>query len=316
MEVMNSKAVELVNLTHQYGDRKALDAISLDVAKGEVMGLVGPNGGGKSTLFRILSTLMVQTNGVARIFGFDTVKEPARVRACIGAVFQSPALDKKLSAWENLIAQGYLYGLRGRELRKLVEENLKQLGVYERAREPVESLSGGMKRRIEIAKGLLHSPSLLLLDEPTTGLDPSVRHELWGHLQALNSEKKITLIATTHLMDEAELCHRIAFLDQGKIVADGSPGALRASVGTDIISVMTEDPDSLKEEIKLKFGVVAQVQDRKLRIEESKSEVLVSDLWSGFSDKIRSITLGKPTLDDFFIQKTGRRIKDEPEVNA
>jgi ABC-2 type transport system ATP-binding protein len=303
-----SNAIDIRSLTHRYGDTVALADVSLTIASGEVFGLVGPNGGGKSTLFRILSTIMRPTSGTVSILGLDVIRSAAEVRSRLGVVFQSPALDKKLTGRENLMAQGYLYGLKGAELKTRVHESLQRLGVANRADERVETLSGGMKRRLEIAKGLLHHPAVLLLDEPTTGLDPAVRSELWDYLRELNSRLGITIVATTHLMEEAEACHRIALLDNGRILAQGKPAELRASVGGDVISIRSLNPDKLKTQIESSLAVTTRLKAGEIRIEKDQGQELVSRLMAQFAGEIESITLGKPTLDDFFIQKTGRRI--------
>lgn len=303
-------AIETERLTHRYQERVALSEVNLVIEAGEVFGLVGPNGGGKSTLFRILSTLMAPTSGIARVFGFDVRQHPAEVRRRIGVVFQSPALDKKLTAEENLILQGRMYGLKGADLKVRVEQALKRLGLETRAKDRVEKLSGGMKRRIEIAKGLLHGPSLLLLDEPTTGLDPAVRRELWSYLKELNNTSGVTVIATTHLMDEAETCGRIALIDQGTIVACGRPADLRGTFGGDIISIRAKDLDQIALQIEKLFGAKSTLTDGELRIEKQRGHEFIPLLVEQFSGALESITLGKPTLEDFFIGKTGRRIND------
>jgi ABC-2 type transport system ATP-binding protein len=306
------KAIATRQLTHRYGERIALSEIDLTVEAREVFGIVGPNGGGKSTLFRILSTLMAPSSGEAKVFGFDVNTHPAEVRRRIGVVFQSPALDKKLTGEENLFLQGRMYGLRGRDLKEKVRGALKRLGLEDRAKERVEKLSGGMKRRIEIAKGLLHEPSLLLLDEPTTGLDPVVRREVWGYLRELNTSVGVTVVTTTHLMDEAAICGRIALVDQGKIVASGEPALLRGTVGGDIISIRAKDTDRLALYIEEAFGAKPTLTDGELRIEKDRGHEFIPLLVNQFSGEIESITLGKPTLEDFFIRKTGRRISGLP----
>jgi ABC-2 type transport system ATP-binding protein len=313
-------AVQVEGLTHRYGDRIALDSLSLKILTGEIFGLVGPNGGGKSTLFRILSTLIVPAAGTVRVFSHDVLSEPAKVRGLIGVVFQSPALDKKLTVKENLVAQGHLYGQSGARLKLKVEEGLKRMGLSERKNERTEKLSGGLKRRLEIAKALLHEPRLLLLDEPTTGLDPGMRKEVWELVRSLRDREGITVVATTHLMEEADQCHRIALLDRGKIVSMGVPGELRQTLGGDIISIRSGDPEGLRRRIEEKFSTRSILSDGEIRIEKRSGPQFFSELVSTFSKEIESITLGKPTLDDLFISKTGRRLSDDfadkGEINA
>lgn len=213
--------IELQGLTHNYGTRLALNQLSFTVSPAEIFGLLGPNGSGKTTLFRILSTLMIPTGGLARIQGFDVAREATRIRQHIGIVFQARSLDLKLTVQENLRHQGHLYGLSRGKLKSRIFEVLGRVGLRDRAKDPVETLSGGMQRRVELAKGLIHSPAVLLLDEPTTGLDPGARLDLWQYLRMLRDEEGVTVLVTTHLMEEAEYCDRLAILSEGKLVALG-----------------------------------------------------------------------------------------------
>jgi ABC-2 type transport system ATP-binding protein len=302
------KAVEVEGLTHRYGDRLALDNVRFSVEEGHIFGLVGPNGGGKSTTFRVLSTLTVPTSGSVRIFGVDILKEPHLVRRKIGVVFQSPGLDKKLRVLENLRYQGRLYGMSGPELERRAVEMLERVGLADRAGDTVEKLSGGLKRRLEIARALLHGPKLLILDEPTTGLDPLARREIWDHLKHLRTSEGLTVLATTHLLDEAETCNDVAFLDGGKLVLAGEPRKLRELMGGDIISVRSKSPDTLKGAIEKKYSVRAQLVDGEIRIERRAGHELIADLVTSFRDQIDAVTVGKPTLEDLFIERTGRRL--------
>jgi len=237
-------ALVVSELTHRYGERVALDCVSLQVAPGEIFGLLGPNGGGKTTLFRILSTLVRPTSGGGTIFGLDLLRESAAIRGRIGVVFQAPSLDKKLRVRENLEHQGHLYGLSGSALRERIDLLLLEFNLRDRAHDLVETLSGGLQRRVEIAKSLLHRPELLLLDEPSTGLDPGARIDLWQTLYRPRDQQNVTVLLTTHLMEEAERCDRIAIIDHGRIVALNSPESLRAEVGGEIISARTKDATS------------------------------------------------------------------------
>ena len=287
-------------LTHDYGSRRALDDVSFEVAHGEIFGLLGPNGGGKTTLFRIVSTLMRPTAGTASIAGHDCITEAATVRRKIGVVFQSPSLDKKLTVFENLKHHGHLYRLRGGALKARIAEMLERVGVGDRAHERIENLSGGMRRRVELAKGLLHEPSVLLLDEPSTGLDPGARLDLWTYLREIS----VTSLLTTHLMEEAERCDRLGILDQGKLVALGTPDELRARIGGDVVTITTAD-ESLAAEAQGTWV------DGTVRIEAPNGHALIPRLVERFGDRIDGIALTKPTLEDVFIQLTGHRFWGE-----
>ena len=236
--------IVLDHLTHNYGTRVALKNLSFRVEPGEIFGLLGPNGSGKTTLFRILSTLMVPTGGHARIAGFDVTTEPNRVRQSTGIVFQARSVDIKLTVAENLMHQGHLYGLSGARLQQRSREVLARVGLTDRAKDMVETLSGGQQRRVELAKGLIHSPAVLLLDEPSTGLDPGARRDLWQYLRVLCDEHGVSVLVTTHLMEEAEHCDRLAILNYGELVAFGTPSALKAEIGGDIVQFEAASPEA------------------------------------------------------------------------
>src|SRR6202165_4003563 len=231
--------IQIEGLRHSYGSRTALNGVSFDVRPGEIFALLGPNGSGETTLFRILSTLMLPWGGRSLIGGFDPARQPDEVRRRIGVVFQAQNVDIKLTAAENLWHQGHLYGLHGAMLQERITEMLQRVGLADRAKEKVETFSGGMKRRVELAKGLMHRPSVLLLDEPTTGLDPGARRDLWQYLQDLRNQERVSVIVTTHLMEEAERGDRLAILNSGEIVAMGSPSELRSEIGGDVIILET-----------------------------------------------------------------------------
>jgi len=302
-------AVRIRDLRHRFPGREALAGISLDVRRGELLALLGPNGSGKTTLFRILSTALRPAAGSVSILGADVLRSPAEARRALGVVFQAPSLDRKLTAIENLRHQGRLYGLGGADLERRIADALESVGLAARAGERVERLSGGLARRVELAKGMLHRPGLLLLDEPTTGLDPAARREFWGYLDAVRGESGATAVVTTHLMDEAERGDRIALLDEGRLVALGTPAELKAEIGGDVITVETADPDGLAAAIEARFGYRAQVVERAVRLERARGHELVPQLVEAFPDAVRGVTLGKPTLDDVFVRHTGHHIE-------
>ena len=293
-------------VTRRYGERTALDNVSFGVRRGELFGLLGPNGGGKTTLFRILCTLLQPHAGTVTLAG-----KPID-RHLIGVVFQSPSLDKKLTVRENLVHQGHIYGWSGAALVGRITELLERFRLEDRAGDRVEKLSGGLRRRVELAKGLLHKPALLLLDEPSTGLDPRARRELGEYLEELTAKDGVTVLLTTHIMEEAERCHRLAILDQGKLVALDSPASLKAAVGGDVISVSAKVPESLRSQVTAKFGVAAHVVDGRVRIERLRGHEFIPQLVEAFPGEIESVSVGKPTLEDVFIHLTGHRFEEEP----
>ena len=297
-------------LTHRYGDRVALAGVSLAVQRGEIFGLLGPNGGGKTTLFRILSTLLTPSTGIARVCGHDVVAQRNEVRRRIGVVFQSPSLDKKLTVLENLRHHGHIFGLRGTPLRQRITELLQRFGLADRADELTEKLSGGLRRRVEIARGLLHRPELLLLDEPSTGLDPRVRREVGDYLTELRDREGVTVLLTTHIMEEAERCDRLALLDRGQLVALDKPATLKDQVGGDVISIRAHDCDRLRAQIESRFTVKTGIVDRVIRIERSRGHEFVPALVEAFPGEIEAVSVGKPTLEDAFIHLTGHQFED------
>jgi ABC-2 type transport system ATP-binding protein len=308
--------ISVRDIVHRYQDRTALHGVSFDVRPAELFGLLGPNGSGKTTLFRILSTLMVPTSGKATIVGYDAVRQPASLRRHIGVVFQAQSVDPKLTAYENLWHQGHLYGLRGGSLKQRITEILTRVGLLDRAADRVETFSGGMQRRIELAKGLLHHPEVLLLDEPTTGLDPGARHDLWQYLHILRDQEGVSIIVTTHLMEEAERCDRLAILNEGNLVALGTPESLTREIGGDVILFETQDAESLAARIRSKFQVEATVMNKKVRLEIENGHRFVPDVVEAFPGEIQSLNVSKPTLEDVFIHRTGHRFWSEELVPA
>ena len=309
---MNTNVViEIAGLTHYYGERKALAGVSFQVREGEMFGLLGPNGGGKTTLFRILSTLLAPSSGTALVFGLDVATRAQEVRRRIGVVFQSQSLDGKLTCAENLWHQGHLYGMRGRKLQERIDDVLARLGVADRRNDLVGTLSGGLRRRIELAKGLLHQPGLLLLDEPTTGLDPGVRREFWDYLNVLRTRDSITVLLTTHLLEEAEKCDRLGILHSGELVACDSPDSLKSGIGAEVILVETREPEKLREQILRKFGLETSVFGQKVRFEHPRGHEFIPQLMDAFAGEIETLTVGKPTLEDVFIQRTGKQFREQ-----
>ena len=302
-------ALSISHLTHRYGSRVALDDVSLSVAPGTFVALLGPNGGGKSTLFRICATLQRASEGSVQVFGSDVKTESAAVRRRLGVVFQSPALDQRLTVRENLLHHGRLYGLQGRPLREGIEQALVRVGLADRSREIVSRLSGGLKRRAEIAKVLMTRPWLLLLDEPTTGLDPGVRRDLWRDLASIRASDGTTIVLTTHLLDEAAAADHVFVLDRGRIVVDGAPETLTRMVGGDVIRLVSAAPADLAARIVERFQATASVVDDEVRVEHDHAHTFVAALVDAFPDEIRSVHFGRPTLEDVFVHFTGRRFE-------
>ncbi|HUI80408.1 MAG TPA: ABC transporter ATP-binding protein [Bryobacteraceae bacterium] len=301
--------IQVQNLTHRYGDRVALSGVSFEVRQGEIFGLLGPNGGGKSTLFRILSTMMSPSEGRAVLAGYDVVRQPGEVRRRVGVVFQTQSLDKALTVEENLRSQGHLHGLSGATLRERMEKAMEQLGLAERRKDLVETLSGGLKRRVEIAKALLHRPQILLMDEASTGLDPAARRDLSRHVADLRDHDGVTILLTTHILEEADRCDRLVLLHHGKIVAQGSPGELRSSIGGDVVVLEAGDSASLATGIRQRFGLEASVSNGNVRVEIQNGHRFIAEVVEAFPGSINSVGLHKPTLEDVFVRETGASIE-------
>jgi ABC-2 type transport system ATP-binding protein len=308
---MAEPVVVVEHVTHRYGERVALSDVTFEVNAGEVFAVLGPNGGGKTTLFRILATAVAPTSGRVRILGYDVRTNPERVRWYLGIVFQSPSVDGKLTVWENLRHQGHLYGLRGQSLRRRIETLLERLGLGDRAEEPVERLSGGLRRRVEIAKALVHEPPLLLLDEPTAGLDVRARLDLWAYLRALQEQRPLTIVFTTHYLDEGESCNRVAILDRGRLVALDAPEALKAEIGGDVIFVEGYELEALRAEIRSRWGIEATLVDGVLCLRHERGHEFLARLVEAFPGRIISLTVRRPTLEDVFIHRTGHRFEED-----
>jgi ABC-2 type transport system ATP-binding protein len=285
--------------------------VTFVVGRGELFALLGPNGGGKTTLFKILSTLLPATSGEAQVFGQSLVQNPHAVRARLGVVFQHPSLDPKLTVAENLHHHGHLYGLWGKTLRARAQAMLERMGLADRSRDLVETLSGGMQRRVELAKGLLHKPDLLLLDEPSTGLDPGARRDFNDYLQHLREREGVTIVLTTHIMEEAERCDRVGILHQGKLVALDTPDALKARVGGDVVAIRAQNLQEFRDKLVKRFGCEPALVDGSLRVERPRGHEFVREVVEAFPGEVQSVTFGRPTLEDVFIRQTGHRFWDE-----
>ena len=309
-----SHAVETHALGRNFGPRAALSGVTLSVGDGEMFGLLGPNGSGKTTLFRILSTLLSPTSGSARIGGYDVTHEAVRVREHLGVVFQSPALDPQLTVAENLRCAGNLYGLRGGDLEDRLRSSAEALDVANRLRDRVQTLSGGLQRRVEIAKSLLPRPRVLLLDEPSTGLDPAAREGLRAALEKLRRDAGVTVVMTTHLLDEAEQCDRVAILHEGRLVACETPTALRAQLGTDVALLSGRDLQSAAGKVRELFGWSASERSGRLRVEIPAGGDAAARLVAALTGKVETITVGRPTLEDVFFKLTGEPWAAEEQV--
>ncbi|MBI3194553.1 MAG: ATP-binding cassette domain-containing protein [Ignavibacteriae bacterium] len=306
--------VNIQNLSHSYlptrkqsEPRQALKNVSLQINEAEIFCLLGPNGSGKSTLFKILSTLITPSIGSVNILNYDLATQSDDVRRQIGVVFQHPSLDIKLTARENLLHQGHLYGLRGAKLSNRISEMLSRVGLTERTNDLIEHLSGGNQRRVELAKGLLHHPQLMILDEPSTGIDPGARHDFMNYLKELRDKNGITILLTTHILEEADACDRIAILDNGILVTLGTPQELKHEIGGDVITLTSTNPVKLSEEIKTRFGYSSTIIDNVVHFERSNGGEFIPELVHAFPNLIESVTLKKPSLEDVFIHKTGHR---------
>ncbi|MGE5612183.1 MAG: ATP-binding cassette domain-containing protein [Bacillota bacterium] len=308
---MSQPIIQIDSLSHFYGERRALADVSLAIHPGEIFGFLGPNGSGKTTLFRILSTLIPAPQGKITLLGMDLAAARDQVRRSIGVVFQSPSLDRELTAEENLRHHGHLYGLHGAELTRRINEMLERFDLADRRHEFVKTFSGGMRRRVELAKGLLTRPRILLMDEPSTGLDPTARIDMWRSLEETRAKDGVTILVTTHLMDEAERCDRLAILHRGQIVATGTPNELKERIGGDVIKLTSRDLPALKQALVQKLAVTAEEVDAALRIERPRAHEFVPQLVEAAPGLVESVSVGKPTLEDVFIHATGHRFKDE-----
>ncbi len=307
---MSSSAVLVRGLRKRYGELEAVRGIDLDVAPGEIFGFLGPNGAGKSTTIKILCTLARPSDGEAKVAGFDVARERDEVRRHIGLVFQETTLDDYLTAEQNLRFHAELYGIPSATVAPRVRQVMEMVGLWDRRGSLVQTFSGGMKRRLEIARGLLHSPRVLFLDEPTVGLDPQTRVSIWSYIRELKARETITIFLTTHYMDEAEYCDRIAIIDHGKIVALGTPEALKAEVGKDRVQLKTADDEAAIAALRDRLGIGAARRDELVTFAVANGEQFVPRLFAELGVPIRQIHVTRPTLADVFLAHTGTTIRD------
>lgn len=303
--------IEVKNLSKKFKGLTAVNDISFSVKKGEIFGFLGPNGAGKSTTIGMLATLIKPTGGSASIAGFDVDSNRDDVRRSIGIVFQDPSLDERLTAEENLRFHSKLYGVSKKDYKIRMKEVLEMVDLSDRKDDIVKIFSGGMKRRLEIARGFIHYPQVLFLDEPTIGLDPQTRAHLWNYVLKLKKERGMTIFMTTHYMEEAEYCDRISIIDHGKIVALDTPANLKSGIGGDIITMESGNLNGLKTELEKRYGIIAKVNGKNIQVEVKDGEIFLPKLFNELDSKISSIHLRKPTLDDVFIRLTGRAIRED-----
>lgn len=308
--------IKAEGLVKRFGSVTAVDGISLEVPEGEIFGFLGPNGAGKTTTINMLCTLLGPTEGKASVGGYDCVREPDKVRQSIGLVFQDTTLDKDLTARENLVFHAYLYAVPRREINRRVDEALNFASLFERRNDLVKRFSGGMKRRLEVARGLIHRPKVLFLDEPTLGLDPQSRNNLWESITRLPKEHGVTVFMTTHYMEEAEVCGQIAIIDQGRIVAEGSPGELKSRIGGYDLYLKTTDNSRAMGILRDELSLDAKVRNGEIVITSCGGEGCVPDILKALPDIVLSVRTQQPTLNDVFLSLTGKAIRDEEVEGA
>jgi ABC-2 type transport system ATP-binding protein len=308
---MSQPVIHVRDLVKTYGKVEAVRGIDLEVGAGEIFGFLGPNGAGKSTTISILCTLIRPTSGVAQVAGIDVLHDPSSVRARIGLVFQDPSLDGQLTGRENLEFHAFLYGLPAATRKQRIDDALDIVELTDRAGSPVLTYSGGMRRRLEIARGILHYPQVLFLDEPTLGLDPQTRNKIWDYLHAVRTREHITIFMTTHYMDEAEFCDRIAIIDQGKIVALGTPAELKTRVGGDVVTITTPDTAVAAEQLRSIMHLESTEVHGTLRVEVADSASFMPRLFSELTIPISAVSARRPSLDDVFLKLTGRAIREQ-----
>ncbi len=306
-------AIAVTDLVKTYGEVRAVRGVSFEVGTGEVFGFLGPNGAGKTTTINMLCTLAKPTSGRALVAGHDVVRERDDVRRHIGLVFQDPTLDGYLTAAQNLRLHAELYGVQSDLVKPRMQQVMEMVGLWERRDVTVATFSGGMRRRLEIARGLMHSPRVLFLDEPTIGLDPQTRRSIWSYIRELQEREEITIFMTTHYMDEAEWCDRIAIMDHGEVVALDSPETLKAGVGADRVTIHTDDDAAAIDTLREQFDIEARIVEGAVVFGVASGEEFVPRLFADFRVPIRSVAVSRPTLDDVFMSYTGTTIRDAEE---
>jgi ABC-2 type transport system ATP-binding protein len=312
-EMNDGLAIEVRGLVKNYGEVEAVKGVEFEVATGEVFGFLGPNGAGKTTTISMLCTLVTPTAGAASVAGHDIVRERDDVRRNIGLVFQDPTLDGYLTAEQNLRLHAELYGVQSSLVKPRMQQVMTMVGLWDRKDSVVGTFSGGMRRRLEIARGLMHSPRVLFLDEPTIGLDPQTRRSIWEYIRELKEREEITIFMTTHYMDEAEWCDRIAIMDHGEIVALESPETLKAGVGTDRVAIQTDDDAAAIAALADRFGIEARMSEGAVTFGVPEGEQFVPRLFAELGIPIKAVHVSRPTLDDVFMSYTGSTIRDAEE---
>ena len=303
-------SVQVSGLSRLFGVITAVDGISFEVGEAEIFGFLGPNGAGKTTTISMLCTLLRPTGGRATIGGYDIVDDPAGVRREIGIVFQDSTVDERLTARENLVFHGELFGMAKKDIRPRAEQLMERVGLLDRADDAVITFSGGMRRRLEVARGLMHWPSVLFLDEPTVGLDPQTRRSIWAYARSLRDTEGVTIFLTTHYMDEAEACDRVAIMDYGKIIALDTPDRLKARLGGDVVSIAGPDNEALAREVQESFEVEPRIENEAVEFNVEQGGEFLPILLSRLQGEVRSVGIRAPTLEDVFVTMTGHQIRE------
>lgn len=299
------------NLVKSYGSNTAVKNVTFEVKEGEIFGLLGPNGAGKSTIINILVTILKYDSGRASINGFDIIKDQNDVRKSIGIIFQDPSLDRRLTAWENMYFHSKLYHVPSMEIESRITNSLELVGLQDRKKDLVSSYSGGMKRRLEIARGIIHTPRVLFLDEPTIGLDPQTRKYIWRYLSGMRKKTSLTMLLTTHYMEEAEICDRIAIIDNGEIIAMDTPANLKKELRNDMVILSSENPSGLSGILKRHFDILPEINLNMLKFPVPDSRTFLPGLFKFAGEQITGVDIKRPSLEDVFIKLTGRAIRDE-----
>ena len=309
---MAQLAASINAVSHTYGTHQALQNVSFSVKENSFFGLLGPNGSGKTTLFRVISSLLAPDSGSCQVMGYDTIQSPKKVRMNLGVVFQQPSLDEALTIEQNLMFHGALYGIDRTTLKHRIKSLSTRLHINDRLHSKVSQLSGGLKRRADLVRGLLHKPRLLLLDEPTTGLDPIARHDFWQLLSSIRNEESITLILATHLLDEAESCNEVVIMDSGKVAVQGNPDTLRQSLGNKMLWLSSQAPSKLVSRIETEFGFKASNIEGAVCIKDDRALESIPALYESLADLIESATVRNPTLEDVFLMYANRPFSATP----